>query len=71
MRANEKKLAAIDRAVAYGESTSNFVPLLAEIGSVTFGHQLGIDEEEFQKLRTIPANWEPEPPPVAVDPSEG
>ena len=69
MKTHQKKLEAIDRAMAYGNDTNNFIPLLVEIGEVSAAHQINVDEEEFNRLKMIPNNWSPPAPTEAPPPS--
>lgn len=57
------KLDGLDRAVAYGQVTDNFVPLAVLLG---YGRSdLGIDSmAEFDALSTVPSGWKPQTQPA-------
>lgn len=50
-------LKVMDRAWAYAEETSNFLPVLACFGRVA-PHDLP-NPDDFQRLTTVPADWQP------------
>lgn len=58
-----KKMDSIDRAFAYGNATSNYLPLLVALGKVRmscvtrYGH---MTPSEFSQLSVVPEDWKPE-----------
>ena len=60
MKANTDKLDALDRTLAYGCETNNFLPLLTVLGAVGLATS-GLDAQEFSKVSHVPDSWKPTP----------
>jgi hypothetical protein len=54
------KLDALDRTLAYGCETNNFLPLLHVLEAVGMGTS-GLDAQEFAKASQVPDGWKPTP----------
>jgi hypothetical protein len=57
IKSQTQNLDKIDRAFQYGQETGNFLPILILTDYVASGNQVGLTEEEFQELRSIPADF--------------
>lgn len=58
MKTLTEKLDELDRSMAYGQATSNFLPLLRTLGAVGI-HSTGLDAKEFERLSNVPDGWKP------------
>ena len=59
MEENKKTLNKMDRAMAYGQVTGNFLPVLFMLGKV-FSHNagsLGMTAEEIKRQSVVPSDW--------------
>lgn len=59
MEVHQKELDDLDRAVAYGEETENYIPLMNLLGHLDWSMQSEMGYQEFEKVRVIPKDWQP------------
>lgn len=49
----------VDLALAYGNESSNFVPLMVALGMGSYARDYGLTGDEFAKLSKVPEGWAP------------
>jgi hypothetical protein len=57
MEKQKRKLDAIDRGFEYGSQTGNFLPLLISLERVSHHSDVGMDQEDYDARKDIPAGW--------------
>lgn len=60
LKAHTDKLDALDRALAYGCETNNFLPLLSTLGAVGLSTS-GLEPKDFERASRVPDGWKPTP----------
>lgn len=50
----------IDLALAYGNETSNFIPLMVALNMGYSSHDFGITSNEYDRLSKVPKDWKPQ-----------
>lgn len=59
---NKAAMDDLDRCMAYGAETSNYIPLFVRMGYGCGGRDFGITDTEYVKLSKVPENWKPAAP---------
>ena len=59
IEAEKARMDNIDRALAYGNETSNFVPLMLALGMAYRPHEFELSRDEFEALSKVPEDWQP------------
>ena len=59
IRQSQSAMDEMDRALAYGKTTGNYIPMAAKLGIALEFAKLGIAAEDMNSMSQVPEDWEP------------